>query len=195
MSANVGKTVWMKSPSEDRLQRKKAVTMGADVTSETREPILTNPLASSWGPPQAPDLIAIFVSMLYLFGHICFNVTQEWMRLALLLLSLPSFVPLLSWVLGFGLCLTQNQWVCTVLFLCSSSNMQKPSPTILCKIWQVPWQYISSLYMIYPWRLCSMWTLSSLLPIIIYASKEQGSHLLCSHIYVHKGVHLYRNKF
>lgn len=108
MSANVGKTVWMKSPSEYRLQREKAASMGADVTSETREPILTNPLASSWGPPQAPDLIAIFVSMLYLFDHTCFYVTQEWMRLALLLLSLPSFAPLLSWVLGFGLCLTQN---------------------------------------------------------------------------------------
>ena len=41
-------------PLKTVLQREKAVSMGADVTPETREPVLTDPRAPSWGPPQAP---------------------------------------------------------------------------------------------------------------------------------------------
>ena len=60
------------------------VSMGADVTSDSKEPVLTAPLASSWGPPQAPDLSVISVPIPCLFDHTCFYVAREWMRLALL---------------------------------------------------------------------------------------------------------------
>ena len=72
---------------------------GADVTSDSKEPMLTALQASSWGPPQTPDLSVIPVPMPCLFDHTCFYVPWEWVRLALLWLSLLAFIPFV--ILGF----------------------------------------------------------------------------------------------
>lgn len=80
-----------------RLSRENVVSVGADVKSDSREPGLMTPLASSWYPPRAPDLIVINVPIPCLFDHACFYVSQQWMWLALSSLSLVVFFPLLSW--------------------------------------------------------------------------------------------------
>lgn len=111
MAANVGKTVWMRSLLKHQIEEEKAVHVDADVISDFRETLLTDPLASSLCPPQALDLVAIPVTMPAMpLCRIClttliFMWLESGWNWLFLFLSFPWWYSLLCYL---DLCLTQN---------------------------------------------------------------------------------------
>ena len=189
--ANVGRTVWMKSPSEDQVAEGKDSQCGCwgyirvqGAPADCSTGLIMGSTSGLWSKCHfCPYSLFIWPPL-----FLCVWRVDEAGSSHAFLGGIHSFV-----MLAFGVSSlfdTKSNGYIPVLLLCSLSAMQKSSQYIVCKIWHVPWQSLLFLYVIYPWRPHIIWSLSSLFSIITYNPKEQGPHMVCSCLCVHKGVHL-----
>ena len=170
--ANVGKTVWMKSPSEDQVAEGKGsqrVCWGSIRVQGAHADDSTGLIMGSTSGPWSNCRSCLYVMFIWPYLFLCGRIVDEAGTSLTFLGGIHCFV-----ILGFGvwsLFDAKSNGYMPILLLCSLSAMQKPSQTILWKIWHVPWQSILFLYMIYPWRPHVIWTLSSLFSVITHGSK------------------------
>lgn len=161
--ANVGKTVWIKSPSEDQVAEGKSsqyvcwcYIRGQRAHADCSTGLLRESTSGLWSNCHSYPFALFIWPHLFLCGQ---RVDEAGSSLTFLG-DIHSFV-----ILGFGVCSlfdTESDGYLSFMLLCYLSDMQKPSQTILCKILHVPWQSNPFLYMIYPWRPCVIWAVISL---------------------------------